>query len=140
MFLDTYPKGTKLDFTDKIVDNDKTKIDDDLNEFLGHIRDFYKYCISEVNVHIDDRTAHEYMLYNMGLVLKTALNENTKNGKPKAFAQCDLQEVTTCISIQQIFVLFKLLAYINLNSLYRDGISKDFYTKELSEEEKQDYV
>ena len=75
----------------------------------------------------------------MGLVLKTALNENTKNGKPKAFAQCDLQEVTTCISIQQIFVLFKLLAYINLNSLYRDGISKDFYTKELSEEEKQDY-
>ena len=141
VYLDTFQKGEKLDFKKQIVDNENTVIENERDSFLGEAKDYYKYCLSEVNVHINEEKAHEYLLYNMGLDLKTAMNDlYSKNNKPKIFATCELKDVITNVSIQQIFVLFKLLAYINLNQLYRNGISKDYYVKKLTNEEKVDYI
>ena len=36
--------------------------------------------------------------------------------------------------------LFKVLAYINLNFYYQLGISKDYYTKKLTESEEEEYI
>ena len=140
MFLDTYKKNTKLNFADKTVYTDETSIDEDLYKFLGNISDFYKYCLSEIQVNINNASSHQYLLYGLGLTLKTSINDNLLNNQPKIKAVCELNPLTTSIGIEQIYTLLKLLAYINLNSLYRTGLAKEYYVKNLSDEEKIDYI
>ena len=140
MYLDTFKERTQLTFQDKIIDSQETKIEDDIQSFLGEISTFYKYCLTETKININNPSSHQYLLYGLGLTLKTSLNENLQNGSPKAKAVCNLDPLTTSIGVEQIYTLLKLLAYINLNSLYRTGLAKEYYVKTLTNEEKIEYI
>ena len=68
------------------------------------------------------------------------MNENLKNGKPQYELNCELNTINMSISLVQIKASMKLLAYQDLNSKYQLGLSKEFYTKKITKDERLNYI
>ena len=68
------------------------------------------------------------------------MNENLNNGKPQYSLNCELNSIRMSISLVQIKALMKLLAYQDLNSKYQLGLSKEFYTKKINNDERLNYI
>ena len=141
MFMDIYENKDQMPFEQYIIDNEKTIIDPSYETFINDIKDFYKYCLTETNIKIYDENAHSYLLFNLELTLKTALNDNLKiDPSPKASAYCELGEIKMALSLIQISVLMNLLSYINLNAMYQIGLANNFYKKKLTKNQQNAYV
>ena len=140
MFMDIYENKDQMPFEQYIIDNEKTIIDPSYETFINDIITKLYYpagayanlaidfkiqdlllfvfinVIVETNIKIYDENAHSYLLFNLELTLKTALNDNLKiDPSPKASAYCELGEIKMALSLIQISVLMNLLSYINLN-------------------------
>ena len=142
IYLDTYENDKKLvEYFSKIVNDDVTQVKDEkLKTFLGPMLQYYRYCLSETEVHINDRNAHQYLNYNSGFEIKLAMNQNLKNGDPQYAADCQLNNLLLSMSLVQIKAAMKLLAYQDLNAKYQLGLSKEYYVKVLKEEDKITYI
>ena len=142
IYLDTFEnEGTLVEYNKKIIDTPNTQIQDaKFQTFLGPMLDYYRYCLSETYEHINNYDAHNYLLFNLCILFKVSINENLKNGKPKITAECKMDEVKMELSLVQIKALLKLSLYQNLMLKYQLGLSKEYYNKKLSEEEKMEYI
>ena len=142
MYLDTYENQNKLiSYFSNIVNAPETQVNDEkLKMFLGPMIEYYRYCLSEVNKNIYDRNSHQYLAFNLGFKIKLSMNENLNNGKPQYELNCELNKIYMSISLVQIKALMKLLAYQDLNSKYQLGLSKEFYTKKISKDQKLNYI
>ena len=143
VFLDTFENyGILMGYEDKIVNNSPYTIvkDEKLKKILGKDLNFYRYCLSEIQEHIFDPSAHNYIIYNLGVLLKLSMNENLKNGKPKIEIHCKLKELKIELNLVQMKALFKMLIYQNFITKYQMGLSKEYYNKKISDKEKMEYI
>ena len=142
VYLDTFENEGKLvEYDKKIIDTPNTIITDEkFKTFLGPMLDYYRYCLSETYEHINNYLAHNYILFNLGFLFKVSINENMKNGKPKFWVNSQMQEIKFEISLVQIKTILKLSIYQNLMLKYQSGLSKEYYVKKLTEEEKMEYI
>ena len=141
IFLDTYSNASELEYTKLISPMVSEKIPSQLVQFLGmELRDYYTYCMSEVYVHSRKFDSHQYLLHKFDLLIKVSINDNIQNLKPQTTASISIPQIMLAISLKQIKCVLKVLAYINLNTLYSAGIAKEYYNKELKEVEKKQYV
>ena len=138
IFLDTYSNASELEYTKLISPMVSEKIPSQLVQFLGmELRDYYTYCMSEVYVHSRKFDSHQYLLHKFDLLIKVSINDNIQNLKPQTTASISIPQIMLAISLKQIKCVLKVLAYINLNTLYSAGIAKEYYNKELKEVEKK---
>ena len=142
MYLDTYENQRKLmEYYTKVVNTEKTEVKDNkIKQFLGPMLEYYRYCLSEINEHIFNQKSHQYLLYNLGFLLKLSMNENLKNGSPQYAVDIKLNDILMSTSLVQIKAAMKLLAYQDLSAKYQLGLSKEYYIKQISEEEKMNYI
>ena len=142
LYMDTYEDhGKLLSYKTRIVDKEETQVKDEkLQKVLGDMLDYYRYCLSETEVHINDRNSHQYLNYNSGFFIKLAMNPKLKNDAPQYYVECKLDNIILSLSLVQIKAAMKLLAYQDLNSKYQLGLSKEYYVKVLKEEEKTIYM
>ena len=142
VFFDTYEnEGRLVDYNHKIMDTPNTRIKDEkLKKLLGERLGFYRYCLSEVYEHINNYNSHHYILFNFKIILIISLNENLKNGKPKIELHCDLNEIKLTLNLVQIKAISKLSIYQMLIQKYITGLSNEYYTKTLTEDEKMEYI
>ena len=68
------------------------------------------------------------------------MNDNVQNGEPKFSAKIAFPQILLGISLKQIKTALKVLAYINLNTLYQKGLAKEYYDRELTDNEKNQYI
>ena len=101
---------------------------------------YYRYCLSETEVYINDRKAHQYLNFDSGFVIKLSMNTNLKNGRPQYEVECQLNKILMSMSLVQIKAAMKLLAYQDLNSKYQLGLAKEYYIKVLKENDKTTYI
>ena len=140
IYMDCFDLKEELDY-EKLIDNNALRKDD--SELRNHLRDqysFYSYCRSEVYVHSKKFEAHQYILHQLDLSVKVAINDNVNNQQPKLKALIDFPQILLGISLKQIKTLLKLKAYWDLGNLYQGGIAKEFYDKELTQNEKNQYI
>jgi hypothetical protein len=142
IYLDTYENEKKLvDFNSRIVDKEETEVKDEkFKKFLGPMLNYYRYCLSETEVYINDRKAHQYLNFDSGFVIKLSMNTNLKNGRPQYEVECQLNKILMSMSLVQIKAAMKLLAYQDLNSKYQLGLAKEYYIKVLKENDKTTYI
>ena len=142
VFLDTFENEGKLfEYNTRIIDTTNTRIYDiKFGNFLGPMKDFYRYCLTEVYESIKDINSHHYILFNLKLLLKGSINENLKNGKPKFMASLQSEQIKIGINLIQLKAIIKLTIYQNLMLKYQSGLSKEYYTKVLTEKEKMEYI
>jgi hypothetical protein len=140
IFLD-YMRDTKeIGYEAKILPEEFHKAEN-LRSFLKEGFKFYTYCMSELNTYINDEEAHRYLLYDLTIELKVAINETPKeNLKPQIAAGLNINKLRLKTETPQIKVVLKLLNYIKLSTLAKDVIYKNYYVKELTLEEKTDYM
>ena len=140
-FWDCFSNENELRFNNLIENSYYNTIKNEIKQYLGPQLDFYVYCLSEVGVHSRNRRAHQYILHNINMELKATINENiNKNLKPEYIGDLEFPSVVIDFSLKQIETILKVLSYMNLSSLYHEGLAKEFYKKELSDEEKQKYI
>jgi hypothetical protein len=141
MFLDYSNTNTPLDFNSRIVPEEREKLSKDLLKYLQDEVNFYTYCMSELNHHSKNIESHHYLLFDLTTSIQTSLNENVKeNLLPKMSSNLLIDNLILNMELRQLTVLFKAMGYINLNTLYRAGIYKNFYKKEMTFEEKTKYM
>ena len=142
LYLDTYENQKKLvEFNKKIVENEATEVKDEkLKTFLGPMLEYYRYCLSETQIHINERNSHQYLNYNSGFLIKFAMNPKLKNNEPQYLADCKFDKILMSMSLVQIKAAMKLLAYQDLNSKYQIGLAKEYYNKVLNENDKISYI
>ena len=140
MFLDTFSNIQELNFKNFIIENEKTSLAEEIKNKLDEDYDYFKYSLSEIYENINNKESHRYLLFNMNLLIKTAINDNLKNDQPKISGEINLGNIQIQISLEQIGTLLKFLAYINLNSMYQIGVAKEFYNHILTDNEKNNYT
>ena len=141
IFWDCFNSEEELQFNNLIENSYYNVINSQLKEYLGPQLDFYVYCLSEMNVHSKNDKIHQYILHNIEMKLNATINDNiNKNLKPEYKGDLDFPFVVIDISLLQIETILKVLSYMNLSSLYHEGLAKEFYKKELSEEDKKIYI
>ena len=141
LFWDCFSSEKELQFNNLIEHSYYNVINSQLKEYLGPQLDFYVYCLSEINVHSNNDKVHQYILHNIDMKLNATINDNiNKNLKPEYIGDLDFPFVVIDISLKQIETILKVLSYMNLSSLYHEGLAKEFYKKELSEEDKKLYI
>ena len=141
LFWDCFSSLEELDFNNLIEKSYYNVINSQLKEYLGPQLDFYAYCLSEIYVHSKSNKSHQYVLHNIDMTLNATINDNiNKNMKPEYKADLDFPEVVIKFSLKQIETILKVLSYMNLSSLYHEGLAKEFYKKELSESDKKLYI
>ena len=73
--------------------------------------------------------------------LDATLNENiNKTLKPEYIGDLEFPVVIIDFSLKQIETILKVLSYMNLSSLYHERLAKEFYKKELNDNEKKIYI
>ena len=141
LFWDCFDSEKELEFNNLIENSYYNVINSQLKEYLGPQLDFYVYCLSEINVHSNNDKVHQYILHNIDMKLNATINDNiNKNLKPEYIGDLDFPFVVIDISLKQIETILKVLSYMNLSSLYHEGLAKEFYKKELSEDDKKLYI
>jgi vacuolar protein sorting-associated protein 13A/C len=140
-FWDCFSDNNELRFNNLIENSYYNSIKSEIKQYLGPQLDFFVYCLSEIGVHSRNKRAHQYILHNINMELKATINENiNKNLRPEYIGDLEFPSVVIDFSLKQIETILKVLSYMNLSSLYHEGLAKEFYKKELSEEEKQKYI
>ena len=132
VYMDCFDDKEELDYERLISSKVTKKIDVDLRNYLRDQLSFYTYCMSEVHVHSKKFEAHQYLLHQLDLSVKLAMNNNPMNGQPKISVKVAFPQILLGVSIKQIKAGLKLKAYNDLNTLYRNGIAKELYDKELT--------
>ena len=142
IYLDTFENEGKLvEYNQKIIDTQNTKVKDaKLRNFLGSKLNYYRFCLSEIYENINNYSSHDYILFNFKFLLLFSINENLKNGKPKVDMHCNIKEIKLGLNLVQTKAIFKLSIYQELMLKYHSGLSKEYYTKKLTEEEKMEYI
>jgi len=141
LFWDCFNTEEELKFNNLIEKSYYHYINTQLKEYLGSQLDFYTYCLSEINKHSLNDKAHQYILHNIEMKLNATINDNiNKNMKPEYIGELDFPSIVIDISLKQIETILKVLSYMGLSSLYHEGLAKDFYKKELSDEDKKIYL
>ena len=142
IYLDTYENEKKLvPYDSRIVNTEVTEVKNEkMVKYLGPMLNYYKYCISETEVYINEQNSHQYLNYNSGFLIKLSMNPKLKEGKPQYSVDCILDKILMSISLVQIKAVMKLLAYQDLNSKYQIGLAKEYYNKVLTENEKISYT
>ena len=121
VFLDTFEnEGKLIPYYEQIIKTDNTEIKEEkLKNFLGPMMEYYSYCLTETYENINNPKSHQYLVYDLGFLLKLSMNENLKNGNPQYAVDCELNKISMSISLVQIKSAMKLLAYQDLNSKYK---------------------
>ena len=102
---------------------------------------YYEYCMNEFNYFMKNKNYHQFILYKMDLNIYIKTNDNyLKTNESHRVITINLPRLYLRFSLKQIKTLFKAKAYNNLYSLYQAGIAKEYYKKELSDEEKDNYI
>ena len=141
MFWDCFDNEDDLKFNNLIENSYYNVINNELKQYLDAQLDFYTYCLSEIYVHSKNGKAHQYILHNIQMELDATLNENiNKSLKPEYIGDLEFPIVIIDFSLKQLETILKVLSYMNLSSLYHEALAKEFYTKVLSEEEKNIYI
>ena len=142
IYLDTYENQNQLvSYLANIVNCPETQINDDkFKLFLGPMIEYYRYCLSEINKNIYNKFSHQYLFFDLGFKIQLSMNENLNNGKPQYELNCELNTINMSLSLVQIKALMKLLAYQDLNSKYQLGLSKEYYTKKITNDERLNYI
>ena len=141
MFWDCFENEEELKFNNLIENSYYNVLNNELKQYLDAQLDFYIYCLSEIYVHSKNSKAHQYILHNIQMDLDATLNENiNKTLKPEYIGDLEFPIVVIDFSLKQIETILKVLSYMNLSSLYHEALAKDFYKKELSEEDKNLYI
>ena len=142
IYMDCFNVKEELDFEQLISSKVMEKINSNikLRDYLKDKLNFYTYCMSEIYDHSKHFDSHQYLLHQLDLTIKVALNDNVDNREPKYSAKVILPQILLAISLKQIRTLLKVYAYINLNTLYQKGIKREYYNKELTHNEKRAYV
>ena len=141
LFWDCFSDEDELKFNNLIENSYYNMLDSQLKGYLGEQLDFYVYCLSEIYVHSKNDKIHQYILHNIDMKLNATINDNiNKNLKPEYIGDLDFPIVVIDISLKQIETILKVLSYMNLSSLYHEGLAKDFYKKELNENDKKLYI
>ena len=105
------------------------------------LNDYYDYCMKEFSLFMKNKNFHQYILYKMELNINIKSNDNyLKTNEPHRVISINLPRLHIRFSLKQIKTIFKAKAYNNLYSLYQNGIAKEYYAKELSEKEKENYI
>ena len=140
IYMDCFDMKEELDY-EKLIDRRVTKkYEVELREYLKDKVGYYTYCMSEIYVHSRKFNSHQYLLHQLDLTVKVALNDNVNNGEPQLTAKVGLNQILLGISLKQIRTALKVVAYLNLNTFYQRGIKKKYYTKELTQNEKRAYI
>ena len=140
IYMDCFDTKDELDYERLISSKVTQKINTELRNYLKDQLGFYNYCMSEIYVHSRKFNQHQYLLHQLDLSVKVALNDNVNNGEPKISAKVGFSQILLGISLKQIRTLLKVVAYVNLNSLYQKGIQREYYNKELTQSEKRSYI
>ena len=142
IFLDTFEnEGKLIPYNEQIIKTDNTEIKEEkIKNFLGPMQEYYSYCLTETYENINNPKSHQYLVYDLGFLLKLSMNENLKNGNPKIAVDFELNKIVMSMSLVQIKSAMKLLAYQDLNSKYQIGLAKEYYNKVISEDEKLNYI
>ena len=142
VYLDTFEyEGKLVDFSKKIIETKNTIITDEkFKTFLGPMLDYYRYCLTETYEHIYNYNAHNYIMFNLNFVFKVSIHEKLKKDQPKFAVKSQMDNIKVELSLVQIKTIMKLSIYQNLMLKYQSGLSKEYYVKKLSEEEKMAYI
>ena len=144
VFMDLYDLDEELNYTKRISTKAIEKVNKTKNAefkmFLKEELNFYYYCKSELLVHSQKENAHQYLLFQMNSSTNISLNNDVKNQKPILFMNTEISQILLKISFNQIKVILKFSAYINLNTLYQNGISSQYFNEKLSLTDKKNYV
>ena len=139
IYMDCFDTKDELDY-ERLISNKVTqKIKVELRNYLKDQLGFYTYCMSEIYVHSRKFDSHQYLLHQLDLSVKVALNDNVNNKEPKISAIVGFPQILLSISLKQIRTLLKVVAYLNLSTLYQRGIKREYYQKELNQNEKRSY-
>ena len=140
MFWDCFEQENELKFNNLIEHRYYNVVNNELKQYLDAQLDFYTYCLSEIYVHSKIDNSHQYILHNIQMELDATINENiNKTLKPEYIGDLDFPVVVIDFSLKQIETILKVLSYMNLSSLYHEGLAKEFYKKELNDNEKKAY-
>ena len=140
IYMDCFDTKEELDFERLISNRVTQKLNIELRNYLKEQLGFYSYCMSEIYVHSRKFDSHQYILHQLDLTVKLALNDNVNNGEPKISASVSFPQILLAISLKQIRTLLKVKSYVDLNTLYQKGIQREYYNKELTENEKRSYI
>ena len=141
LFWDCFDSLQELEFNNLIEKSYYNVLNTQLKEYLGPQLDFYVYCLSEINVHSKNSKVHQYILHDIEMKLNATINDNiNKNLKPEYIGDLDFPVVVIDLSLKQFETILKVLSYMNLSSLYHERLAKEFYKKELKEEDKKIYI
>ena len=141
IFLDYFNDVKELNYENKIVKSEMDKIDENVKNYLKNSLNFYAYCISELNVYGKDEKAHYYLLYNLILDIKLSMNDKFKeNLKPNYSVDIELPKISLAIQMKQINALMAEKNYVDAKNYYLKGLEKEYYTKQLTEEEIAEYI
>lgn len=140
VYMDCFDVEDDLNFERLISPKVSKAIKSDLSNYLKDQLGFYVYCMSELYVHSKKFDSHQYLLYQLDISVKISINSNVYNKKPQISINASFPQILLSASFKQIRTLLKVLRYVELNSLYQKGISKEYFNRELKISEKKDYV
>ena len=140
VYMDCLDDKEELDYEKLISPAVSKKIKPELRNYLRDQLSFYSYCMSEIYIHSRKFEDHQYLLHQLDLSVHVAMNTNVNNRKPKIGAIISFPQILLGISLKQIKAVLKLLAYLDLSTLYQSGIAKELYDKELTQNEKSQYI
>jgi hypothetical protein len=140
VYMDCFDDKEDIDYERLISPKVTQKIKPELRNYLADQFNFYTYCMSEVYVHSRKFEAHQYLLHQLDLSVKIAMNDNVNNKQPKYSAKIAFPQILLGVSLKQIKTALKIQSYLDLSTLYKSGIAKELYDKELTQNEKSQYI
>ena len=139
VYLDCFDNKEDLNFQRLISNN--INVEKYLIQFLKDNLEFYTYCLSEINIHSKNSFIHQYLLFRCSLSVDILINTKNKINKlPSTSISVEVPQILSMITLTQLESILKLLAYFNLNTLYREGIAKEYYNLKLSDNQKRSYI
>ena len=139
IYMDCFDSKEELNY-ELLIDERVVKKKTEIRDYLKDRFNFYTYCLSEVYVHSRKFESHQYILHQLDLDVKLAMNDNVQNEQPKISAKVAFPQILLSLSLKQIKTILKIVAYLNLNSLYQKGLAKEYYDRELTKNEKNQYI
>ena len=139
IYMDCFDSKEELNY-ELLIDERVVKKKTEIRDYLKDRFNFYTYCLSEVYVHSRKFESHQYILHQLDLDVKLAMNDNVQNEQPKISAKVAFPQILLSLSLKQIKTILKIAAYLNLNSLYQKGLAKEYYDRELTKNEKNQYI
>ena len=141
LYMDCFNNTKKMSFKNNIDIKMKTKIPDNIKNYIADIIDFYSYCQSELNIHCKKKNSHEYIFYNLKLDINFSMNFNIENNNPLyQIIINDIKNFEIDLKLKQLSLFFNLLSYYNLYYYYLIGLNRTIFNLTLSEEEQKRYI